>query len=91
MHSETTTLNVRNLPVQAARRFDAAAAIHGMTLAEYLTALADLHDAIRARVAVGIDESGITHDAIAWDLDSPGLGPVDRGRTLTERCGRGER
>lgn len=50
---DTTTLNVRKIDRDAVDRIKRAAQMRGMTVGEYLTRLADFHDAARARADAG--------------------------------------
>lgn len=63
------TLLVRGIGPEVASRLRRASAGREMTLAQYLTHLLDLHDAIRARADAG-------DDALAAELEARGLGTI---------------
>jgi hypothetical protein len=66
---ESDDILVRKLPADAARRFRAAAGGRALTHAQYLAALVQLHDAMRA-LADGGDER------VRAELERLGLGTV---------------
>ena len=63
-----STLTVRHIAPAHSERLRRAAAVRGMTLAEYLGRLIDLHDAVRARADAGDD--GLMAELLARGLES---------------------
>jgi hypothetical protein len=53
---EDEDIMLRRVPIDVAQRFRAAAGARGMTHAKYLTALVDLHEAMRRRADGGDDD-----------------------------------
>ncbi len=66
---DLVVVNIRNVPVETRERALRAAAARNMTLAEYLTALAQLHDAMRV-----LADSG--HEQVRAELEGLGLNTV---------------
>ena len=66
----TATLNIRGIDAQAAARIKRASSARGMTLAAYLAALVDLHDAMRS-----LADSG-KHGQVRTELETRGLQSV---------------
>ncbi|HEY8768002.1 MAG TPA: hypothetical protein VIP09_12210 [Dehalococcoidia bacterium] len=63
-----TTLNIRNIDDAAAAKLKRGSDMRGLTLAQYLAKLADLHDMVRARADAGDD--ALQAELIALGLET---------------------
>jgi hypothetical protein len=68
--TQTTVLNVRGLPADAAVRIKRAARSRNMTIGEYLDSLSKLHDKMRELADSGED------DVVKAELEALGLQTV---------------